>query len=184
MRRAIGLVGVAAAFLAALTPATTIATSAMQSERTTDHPCAAAQTKRCYGVVITTTVPNSQAQPMTTGRRYVTRQASYQEYGYDYPNDLLYTVTLEAEFWYDGSSAGVVSEHPQCDAEGGVKQWSCTSTKSGDQWDPGRYGGASTAWADFVTEFHYPCPVCSEVNNTYVRLWETPTNQFYHYAGH
>jgi hypothetical protein len=48
---------------------------------------------------------------------------------------------------------------------------------------PRPVGGAMTAWADFTTEFHYPCPWCSEVDHSFVRLWMSPTGVFHSYAG-
>jgi hypothetical protein len=119
-------------------------------------------------------------------RHYVTHTDSYTEYGWSYPDDSLYTVSVTTKDWFDGSAAGNVWVNKHCEATG-WKGWSCPTglaQKAGTYWDPSEYGGAQTAWGDFITEFHYPCPVCSEQDQTYIRIWVTPSGSYYHWEGH
>lgn len=76
---------------------------------------------------------------MTSGAPTTTRRrAEYREYGYDYPGDELWKISLEADFTYNGKTVTASGVHPQCDPDRGIKGWSCTEKRSGVEWDPGR----------------------------------------------
>ena len=87
--------------------------------------------------------------------------------------------TLNAEVCHDGIHRPWViwTNH----RFSGVPGWSGVELGRGVFWDPGRYGGSTTIWSNDADTFGWG--PASFTEDTFLRIWVTPSGQTYTFGG-
>ncbi len=131
----------------------------------------------CYGVTAVTvsrpqaTAGGATATSTSTGNAvsYVKPGISHTEYGWDHPNEVLYTVGFCTEDGYDGSTVWNVYGSPSCSIGWEGIGWSRGSDQNGTYWDGAK--GKNCNWDNRVTNDTSPIPGYATKDTTYLRIW-------------